>query len=149
MYKTRATTTFVLPGILFSVTLLLSACAATPENGSAETAVSDTSETQAAARESRNALERRSSAEAEAEPEIRESAPERYVVKKGDTLWDISAMFLQDPWYWPEIWLVQPFFWLDRRPRCRQGCRLASTTRPRAPTSRSPTVSTSCEPVAA
>ncbi|WP_019572063.1 LysM peptidoglycan-binding domain-containing protein [Thioalkalivibrio sp. ALMg3] len=106
MYKTRATTTFVLPGILFSVTLLLSACAATPENGSAETAASGTSETQAAARESRNALEQRSSAEAE--PEIRESAPERYVVKKGDTLWDISAMFLQDPWYWPEIWLVNP-----------------------------------------
>ena len=36
------------------------------------------------------------------------SAPERYVVKRGDTLWDISAMYLQDPWYWPEIWYVNP-----------------------------------------
>jgi hypothetical protein len=39
---------------------------------------------------------------------IAESAPERYVVKKGDTLWDISAMYLKDPWYWPEIWYVNP-----------------------------------------
>jgi hypothetical protein len=39
---------------------------------------------------------------------IAEDAPERYVVKKGDTLWDISAMYLKDPWYWPEIWYVNP-----------------------------------------
>ncbi|WP_024325915.1 LysM peptidoglycan-binding domain-containing protein [Thioalkalivibrio sp. AKL19] len=106
MYKTRATTTFVLPGVLFSVTLLLGACAATPENGGGETGASDSGDTQAEARPARDAQEER--ATAEREPEIRESAPERYVVKKGDTLWDISAMFLQDPWYWPEIWLVNP-----------------------------------------
>jgi hypothetical protein len=39
---------------------------------------------------------------------IASDAPDEYVVKKGDTLWDISAVFLRDPWYWPEIWYVNP-----------------------------------------
>lgn len=36
--------------------------------------------------------------------QVKESAPERYVVQQGDTLWDISSLFLDQPWLWPELW---------------------------------------------
>ena len=38
------------------------------------------------------------------EIKLAENVPDRYIVVKGDTLWDISARFLKDPWRWPDVW---------------------------------------------
>jgi nucleoid-associated protein YgaU len=36
--------------------------------------------------------------------ELAPNAPDRYTIKSGDTLWDISKLFLRSPWRWPELW---------------------------------------------
>lgn len=69
--------------------------------------------------------------------ELSPNAPDKHVVVKGDTLWDISARFLKSPWLWPEVWqlnreqisnphLIYPgdIIYLDRsgaQPRFRLG----------------------------
>jgi len=66
--------------------------------------------------------------------ELNDDVPETYIVKKGDTLWGISGMYLQKPWLWPQLWdsnpqidnphLIYPgdelyLVWIDGQPRLR------------------------------
>ena len=66
--------------------------------------------------------------------ELNQDVPETYIVKKGDTLWGISGMYLKQPWLWPELWEVNPqidnphlifpgdelyLTWVDGQPRLR------------------------------
>lgn len=90
----------------------------------------------------------RAAAPVAAAPVLNPRHPDRYVVQKGDTLWDISAMFLRDPWFWPEIWYANPqvenphliypgdvltLVYLDGRPRLilERGGRQAERLEPR------------------
>lgn len=38
------------------------------------------------------------------EVRVKASAPDLYVVKTGDTLWDIAGLYLDKPWLWPYLW---------------------------------------------
>lgn len=36
--------------------------------------------------------------------ELAPNAPDTYTVRRGDTLWGISGLYLTRPWRWPELW---------------------------------------------
>jgi len=40
--------------------------------------------------------------------QLNDDAPKTHIVVKGDTLWDISALFLEQPWLWPKLWRLNP-----------------------------------------
>jgi hypothetical protein len=57
------------------------------------------------------------SAPAAAEGQGAVPPPDTYTVRPGDTLWDLSGRFLNNPWYWPKVWSYNPGIsnphWID------------------------------------
>jgi len=46
---------------------------------------------------------------AESALKIKNDAPQTYTVVKGDTLWDISELYLDNPWLWPRLWQANSY----------------------------------------
>lgn len=99
-------------GLILSV-VLMAGCATTSDNEVKQgvlTPIPEADASPAASRDSGMPDNRRAQRlpPREGDVELRDDAPLRYVVKKGDTLWDISQQFLKRAWYWPELWYVNP-----------------------------------------
>ena len=86
-------------------------------------------------------------------PAPRQDIPGIYVVKKGDTLWDIAQTFFGDPLTWPDIWKRNPFIndphWIYPGQELTLGdvVRMLSEAAPPQPEPEEPVVEVEPEPV--
>lgn len=100
-------------------TVLIAACTTTPESSNGDSSNSDielgepnvdidASEVQTLPASGEPRLEDLPVTPQQHNVEFKASAPEQYTVVPGDTLWDLSNRFLVQPWFWPEIWYLNP-----------------------------------------
>ncbi len=84
-------------------------------DGESQEALSKESETEETTTEAYQITEEAqplvATAEAPKQEETKAEAPieKRYVVKEGDTLWDIAENFMKDPFLWPKLWKDNKF----------------------------------------
>jgi LysM repeat protein len=101
------------------IAIFMAACTTSPEGSNTDATDSDdieigepsvdiASEAQALSSSDEPRLEDLPVSPQQHDVEFKASAPEQYTVVPGDTLWDLSNRFLVEPWYWPEIWYLNP-----------------------------------------
>lgn len=103
-YPVTRTITLVIAIIL---TLFVTACANSPSQPATPEKLADSPEI-ADIQTRANPEEQPVTVRSAESLELKPSAPDRYVVQKGDTLWALAQKYLHDPWYWPEIWDANP-----------------------------------------
>jgi LysM domain len=60
------------------------------------------------AQEAQQAEEQVASGDAIGLPPGSPAGGQTHVVQPGDTLWDLTARYLNNPWYWPKVWAYNP-----------------------------------------
>lgn len=94
--KQQSTEARARPGVLMTATLLSALMASAPAWAQGAASLPVTPAQKAAAQQVAEAGVPLS--------ELTPDAPDNYTVKRGDTLWGISGVFLKSPWNWPKLW---------------------------------------------
>ena len=108
MARTFGDIPYLKPLLSGGIVLLLSACGANPYKGPILSEEPDLGAAHVQLRGSSSSDYTTSIPRLGAALAINDDRPNSYTVVRGDTLWDISGRFLEEPWRWPEVWQANP-----------------------------------------